>query len=148
MHGQQNIKKNTKSVCNEVPLKSLSFGHVCNIYRDKREEDRSYLSEDTVRRTGKKVCSFLKFMEPGTRMKQWPLVSFGSCLSVCLTCGTHMLEFLSRRVKWGKQTAYGEPWRGTGFELPSVSQVLRWASLRPNSPLITGRKPRHCKVIL
>ena len=59
--------------------------------------------------------------------------------AVCLTCGTRMLEFLSRRVKWCKQTACGEPWRGTGFKLPSVSQVLGWASLRPNSPLIRGR---------
>lgn len=59
--------------------------------------------------------------------------------AVCLTCGTRMLEFLSRRVEWCKQTACGEPWRGTGFLLSSVSQVLGWASLRPNSPLITGR---------
>jgi len=65
-----------------MPLKSLSCGIICNIYRDKREEILCYLSEDTVRGTGKKACSLLKFMEPGTRMKQWSLVSLGSCLSV------------------------------------------------------------------
>jgi hypothetical protein len=60
----------TKSVCNEMPLKSLSCGKVCNIYRDKRKETRCYSLEDTVRGTGEKACSLLKFMEPGTHMKQ------------------------------------------------------------------------------
>ena len=76
------LTMHTKSICNEMPLKNLRCGNVCNIYRDKWEEIRCYLSEDTVRGTGKKACSLLKFMEPGTRMKQWTLVSFGSCLSV------------------------------------------------------------------